>query len=957
MMRNYSRISFFNSKIPLLLGFIIISIFNSFAKEKTDDIEFSDNETGKSIHAKIKENFAPLTFITSSPTSGATGVARNANIDLVFNEAVATGTVTTANIKIIGSQTGLIAATLTGGGTTQITINPTTDFKAGELITVTVLAGLQSQSTNQGLTNPYTVQFTVGATANNYFTQTVQEQDYLLIADIAQCKSFYPADIDGDGDLDVAAISEIGNYVIWYENDGTQNFTSHTIPTSVSGMRNPHSIVVSDINNDGFMDITVSDGGIGGALIVLINNGSETFTEIRYKNEIILEQSRTVSVADMNNNGNMDVLSYGNFSGVERIFIFPDFGQNSFSGLNDNPVTLTSPWGMYVADVNSDGYLDVVSGDEIGDQVAWYQNNGAGSLVGGENLLPGTADRARGVFAIDIDGDGDLDLLSASVDDGTIAWYNNDGSENFTKIIIDNTFVSAQELDAADIDGDGDIDVVAVSNNSGLVIYLNNGNEVFTKQVINTTILKQRFMRVADMDGDGDLDILATSVQNTSGKLYWFENKTEIPLSFVSSTPANAATDVTGVSNIVLTFDEKVKASTVNSTNIVVTDNEDNVIAGTFTGQGTHIITFTPDLGSLPYAQTVNVTLNNELTSVTDNALTNPTTITFTIASESLSFLSMTPADNALNVAVDAAIVLNFDANVLGSTVNDTNIVVTGSSSGTISGTFSGQNTNQITFTPSNAFVFDEDITVVLTDGLTTSSGGVLTNPTGPSGLTFTTENLVVRVSPKVFLQGPFDTVSGLMNDNLRIASVIPTTSPYADALTANATVFSVTGSNAIVDWVYIELRDKTNITTVISGKSAFVQRDGDVVGIDGISPVEFALSADNYYVSISHRNHIAIATDVSVSLTATTTTLDFTNNTSIVRGNITAVNELTTGIFGMFAGDFNTDGQINSSDFNLGLISLGLSGYLYPDFNMNGEVQVSDITPIFNLFGKGKQF
>ena len=81
--------------------------------------------------------YGVLTYISSTPTSGTNYVSRSADIVLTFNEAVASGTLNNTNIKVSGSQTGTIAASFSGGGTTQVTINPTTDFKAGELITVT----------------------------------------------------------------------------------------------------------------------------------------------------------------------------------------------------------------------------------------------------------------------------------------------------------------------------------------------------------------------------------------------------------------------------------------------------------------------------------------------------------------------------------------------------------------------------------------------------------------------------------------------------------------------------------------------------------------------------------------------------------------------------------------------------------------------------------------------------
>jgi hypothetical protein len=67
------------------------------------------------------------------------------------------------------------------------------------------------------------------------------------------------------------------------------------------------------------------------------------------------------------------------------------------------------------------------------------------------------------VFAIDMDGDLDIDVLSASFDDDTIAWYENDGSQGFTEHIITTTADGALSVFAIDLDGDGDIEVLSAS--------------------------------------------------------------------------------------------------------------------------------------------------------------------------------------------------------------------------------------------------------------------------------------------------------------------------------------------------------------------------------------------------------------------------------------------------------------------------------------------------------------
>ncbi len=156
----------------------------------------------------------------------------------------------------------------------------------------------------------------------------------------------------------------------------------------------------------------------------------------------------------------------------------------------------------------------------------------------------------------------------------------------------------------------------------------------------------------------------------------------------------------------------------------------------------------------------------------------------------------------------------------------------------------------------------------------------------------------------KVFLQGAFNGTD--MTDALRTPSnLIPLSDPYrsvpyntsfthTDNLVpevANATVFNnaaLTGDN-IVDWVYIELRDNSGVNPgayVVQTRSALVQRDGDIVDIDGVSPVYFKnLDAGaTYTLAVRHRNHLGIATDPLANLQtlglAVTGTTDFSTMT-----------------------------------------------------------------------------
>uniref|UniRef100_UPI002606C037 hypothetical protein n=1 Tax=uncultured Lacinutrix sp. TaxID=574032 RepID=UPI002606C037 len=189
-------------------------------------------------------------------------------------------------------------------------------------------------------------------------------------------------------------------------------------------------------------------------------------------------------------------------------------------------------------------------------------------------------------------------------------------------------------------------------------------------------------------------------------------------------------------------------------------------------------------------------------------------------------------------------------------------------------------------------------------------------------------ESLYIRTSPplelsltlKVFLQGaalnPNIGEESLMRDDIRIAGLIPTTSPYMDMITCDAAVFNITGDNAIVDWIWVELRDATTNTTILSSQSALLQRDGDVVGVDGISSLTFSQAPNNYYIVLKHRNHLGIMTTTPITLSSVNTIVDFTDaNNQITFGTDAQTTfGMSSGIVAMWSGDVNEDGQLNYS-------------------------------------------
>ena len=139
----------------------------------------------------------------------------------------------------------------------------------------------------------------------------------------------------------------------------------------------------------------------------------------------------------------------------------------------------TVAWSVYAADLDGDGDQDVLSASRFDDKIAWYENEGGGQF-GPQQVIMRAADGPESVHAADLDGDGDPDVLSASRDNGKIVWHENEGGGRFgPQQVITTAANEAASVYAADLDGDGDPDVLSASvNDDKIAWYENSPNQL-----------------------------------------------------------------------------------------------------------------------------------------------------------------------------------------------------------------------------------------------------------------------------------------------------------------------------------------------------------------------------------------------------------------------------------------------------------------------------------------------
>jgi hypothetical protein len=341
-------------------------------------------------------------------------------------------------------------------------------------------------------------------------------------ADVAS--SVFAADVDGDGDLDVLSASAADDKIAWYENtDGVGSFGNQQVISTAAD--SVISVFAADLDGDGDVDVLSASNNDDKIAWYENTDGAGSFGS----QQVITAAAgfaASVFAADVDGDGDLDVLS-ASFADDKIAWYENTDGAASFGTQQVISTAADGVWSIFAADVDGDGDVDVLSASYYDDEIAWYENtDGAGSF-GSQQVISTAADGAWSVFAADVDGDGDADVLSASVNDDEIAWYENtDGAGSFgSQQVISTAADWTQSVFAADVDGDGDVDVLSASYYDDKIAWYENtdgAGSFGSQQVITTAADGAVWVFAADVDGDGDVDVLSASVNDD--KIAWYEN-------------------------------------------------------------------------------------------------------------------------------------------------------------------------------------------------------------------------------------------------------------------------------------------------------------------------------------------------------------------------------------------------------------------------------------------------
>jgi len=435
-------------------------------------------------------------FINSvSPPMNANSVVKSSNIVIIFEQTMNGSTMTDANVKVFGYQTGLMNLSLDFNSVANtLTINPVNEFKNGEKISVTLTSGIKTIS-NQSIT-PFVFLFRAKALGGT--------GSFNLSSEISNTVSGYirSGDIDIDGDIDLV----INNAV--YINNGNALFN---ISQTLNQQGRPD---IFDADNDNDLDIMISNIG---TIYYYKNDGLGNFSFFS------TFPGSVWAYGDLSGNGLMDITYFVNTSEVRTAFNFNGnfisnpvvtlFGQCVNNGdLYDN---------LLIDDYNNDGNMDImaISGWINGSSITFYdicrnynllEKNGIGEFISQDAFYHFSERWSPIIFeaadskSFDFNDDGLVDIESP------ILKLNNNSNGLFTETGGFVVFSSSLDFD---FNGDGFIDLSANNSGSPLLCYLNDGSGDFSFYIGNNLQFASASAS-GDFDNDGDIDIAIKEYSN-----------------------------------------------------------------------------------------------------------------------------------------------------------------------------------------------------------------------------------------------------------------------------------------------------------------------------------------------------------------------------------------------------------------------------------------------------------
>ena len=682
-----------------------------------------------------------------------------------------------------------------------------------------------------------------------------------------------------------------------------QSFTLNTTPLTNEAARTGGCVGIADMDGDGYDDLILLDQSKN--LSIDYQNPDGTYTSFSYGAASGSNQWG-MAVGDVDNDGHKDFVSGGSYDGVHYKAISARGVSSAWTNLDNGNMFMQC---MNMADINNDGDLDVFGCHDDAAPRIWL-NNGNGGLAYNNYVNFATTPSSDmsgnyGSTFTDFDNDGDLDFHITKCRQGVNSptdprrWnrlFVNNGSNQYTDQAAAWGLQNQEQSwssDFADIDNDGDLDLITTNHSTTIQLFRNNGSGAFTNITAGSGLQFSNFFlqsKCEDLDNDGFIDLLCTEGN------YYFRNNGNSTFTRVTNLLPHPTTN-----HVLHAF--------------AMGDMDHDGDIDIYASYGTSYVTPSSSRDDELYLNNGNANhwINFQLEGNTSNRDGVGARVTI--------FGPWGRQVREVRAGESYGIVNSFTCHF-------------GLGASTMVDSAQVRWPSGIT---DRYYALAADQWVQVNEGQTSSA----------------------RLNLAVLLGGPYDTGTGLMSDALRAQGLVPLTEPYSalgltitgvsPVRTIAPAVLSTTGANAIVDWVWVELRDAVTPTVVRSARPALLQRDGDVVEVDGARPVWMGIASGNYHVVVRHRNHLGTMSAAAIGLGNAPTTLDLRlpgTNTFGTEGRKT---------FGsvqvLWEGNVLRDGRVkytgSTNDRDPIIVAIGgstpnsvIAGYRAEDVNLDGLVK-----------------
>jgi len=338
---------------------------------------------------------------------------------------------------------------------------------------------------------------------------------------------FALGDPDRDGDLDVIVALPDLDRVWWYENtagDGSA-WTGAPIGLNILGAT---AVEAVDLDRDGDLDVAIAAAGENEPWWAENVDGAGGVWSPAPLGVSILTLANDLAVGDVDGDGDPDLVVSKD---ADSILLIENTAGDASAWSSSFLYDPNEPGALTLHDLDRDGDLDLVGASVSDDDLRWWENRIDDGLPWVEHLVASSFGGPSATAVADLDGDGDPEILAAAGDDGRVAlWPNRDIHRS--AVVRDAPLVgsglgSVQRCAAGDLDRDGDVDIAAVARADDRVLWFSNdgspGDGGWNEHEVTGSTQAPLAVAVGDVDADGLADLVVSHSQGAP-IVVWYRN-------------------------------------------------------------------------------------------------------------------------------------------------------------------------------------------------------------------------------------------------------------------------------------------------------------------------------------------------------------------------------------------------------------------------------------------------